>query len=272
MTIEHIKKRWAEIKAWASQLWNAFQERFNSGAPASTVLNGSRHLPLNLQFFADPGDPPGNDPKDPPANTDELTLAELLKTNPKINAEYKTKVEAAINKRFKSYDFDPEEAKVAIQEKKDRDANKGAEDAIVQAKIDGLEGKLAKLQDKAKQLAVETFAAANGLDAKLFTRLAGQEIAALKLDDNFDLDKEELDDVVNTLRADFPQIFTTPDPNNQQQQQQEPPPPNTTKVYNGGSTQRTNTPPPPGGKDDEAIKAEMKETLERLNKAGRLKA
>ena len=233
-------------------------KRFTSGLPATTVENQKlQPLKLDLQFFADdppPGDnPPADDP--PPSDDDELTLADLLKTNPKIKSEYKTKVEGAIMKRFK--DIDPEEARVAIAEKRQRDADKAAGKTEENPALKVLEAKVPKLEKRAKTLAVALHAE-NKEQAKLITRLAGDKIDALKLNDEYEVDSEEIEEIISDLRDEFPSLFAetqTPPAGGDNP----PPPPPKRKP---GTNQQLND--PPGSNTD--AKDLVKENLRKLGK------
>lgn len=248
-----------------------------SGLPASTVENGKAQLlPLDLQFFAEPGtdgkdpkDPPaGTDPKDPPADPpgtgeDDLTLADLLKTNPKIKQDMNERIEKAIKKRFNG--IDPEEAKVAIAEKAARDAAGESFEQKESDTVKALNGKVATLETAAKELGVATYAAKEGLDANLILRLAGKDVGKLQLDDNAKVDPEDVADIVDDLKAEFPDLFTVKvDPADPA----DPPPAGNQRRRKtaGPNTQHTNTPPPATGQGP----AKARASLERLKNRGRI--
>jgi hypothetical protein len=233
------------------------------GLPASTGEIGKRYpLQLDIQFFADP--PENNNPEDPPADPpggsdDDLTLADLLKTNPKIKAEVNDRIEKAIKKRFK--DIDPSEAAAALEEKRQREEAGEDQTKIENEQIKKLSATNAQLLKVAQEAAVISYAAKEGLDPNLITRLAAHDVAKLQLDDSFKADPEDVGEIVENLRAEFPDLFTTEkqeDPKDKQQQRRGYAP--------GPNNQRTNTPPPPAPKGVEATK----ERVERLRKLGRI--
>lgn len=235
---------------------------------AATIAKPVSPLRLDIQFFADPPadpkDPKKPDGDPPPPDDDELSLADLLKTNPKIKAEYKEKVEAAIQKRFKNYDFDPEEARTALREKKERDEGSSDDQVKVNDTIIALTKTNQKLEAKLKTAEVAAYASANGINPKLLTRLAGSQIEGLELSDKYELDASDLEDIVDDLRAEFPEQFpVTTDPKDPGAGAAPPPP--VKKPYNPG-TQQTNN--PEGGKPNP--EADVAATLERLKKSKRI--
>lgn len=240
---------------------------------ASTMVRGKLNpLRLDLQFFADPaGDPPGDDdptdpPADPPSGDDTLTLADLLRTNPAIKTEYNERVEKVVKKRLKNFDFDPDEARTALREKKERDAAGDSQQTVVNQEITDLKTQNQKLLDRTKALNLANYASSVDLDPKLLVRLAGSSVSELELNEQFELDTDELDDIVADLRTEFPNLF--PQPGAAGEDPEDPPPAARKTTYNAGSQQRTNTPPKTTG--DANAATEVADTLERLKKMNRI--
>ena len=241
----HIAFEWEQIKSAARNLIALFQ-RFTGGQPTATVASGkSFPLRLDLQFFAEAGegDPPGGDDPNkkkpegdpPPPDDEELTLADLYKSNPNIKAEVKDKIEKAVLKRFK--DIDPEEARAAIAEKREREQKKGEEGKVDEEALRIEKEKSGKFESKAKDLAIREYAVSNGLDAKLISRLAANEIKSLQLDDNLEADPDDLGEIVDKLKDEFPNLFEVSE---EAERKKETPP---AGRFNAGSSQKTNQPP-----------------------------
>lgn len=253
-------------------VWKAAQHQ--SGQPASAVATGNlKPLRLNLQHFAD-GNPPGEgdpDPNNNPNNQgnppdpddDELTLADLLKTNPKIRAEHNERVEKAVKKRLKNIDFDVDEAKEALREKKAREEAGDDDKKVVDQRVTDLQKEVDTRDAALKRLGVVAYAAENNLDHKLLNRLAADQISSLELGENMDLEAEELDDIVSGLREEFPQLF--PDKTKDDQGGDNPPPPNGS--HRSGSHRQINPNPPTGAGSTDT---QVAETLARLKAAKRI--
>lgn len=234
------------------------------GLPASTEEKGKRYpLQLDIQFFADPPDDgnPDDPPADPPggSDNDDLTLADLIKTNPKIKTEVNDRIERAIKKRFK--DLDPEAAAIALEEKRVRDEQQGDQQKIENEQVKNLTATNAKLVKVAQEAAVISYAASEGLDPNLITRLAAADVEKLQLNESFKADPEDVGEIVENLRTEFPDLFPVSDPAAPDTQ------PKQRRGYAPGpNNQRTNTPPPPPPKGVEATK----ERVARLQKSGRI--
>lgn len=249
-----------------------FDKRIST-TPNQSVLSAPTiardFLRLDLQFFAEPpGDDPQNDPGTPNPEDDEPpTLAELIKQYPTLKAELKAEKAAAVSKRFKNYDFDVEEARTALREKKERELTGEAQIDPTNDAIVSLSQKTNSLESKVKALSVENYAIANELDPKLLVRLGKDQIDSLQIDnDDFSLDSDELDEIVDGLRDEFPNLFSAPKEKKEEDPEEDPeivP----SSGFNPGSTQRTNKPPKSGPIDTAAMVAE---TLERLKASKRI--
>lgn len=268
-----VAREWEQIKTAFRNLAELFLS-VTGGRPTATVASGeSSPLRLNLQFFAeenkDKDDPTGgsDDPNkdkdtDPPGgDEDDLSLADLIKSNPKIKSEMKDRIEKAVMKRFKN--IDPEEARIAIAEKQERDNQKSEEEKNQKddAALTTAQQKAQKFELKAKDLAVREYAVSNGLDAKLISRLAAAEIQNLQLNEDMEADADDLDEIVEGLKTEFPNLFAATDQTDRQEDKQQ----GSGSRYNGGSNQKTNQPP---NKGDKGI-SKVDESWERIKKTKR---
>lgn len=277
MNHEHnlIGKRWNELAERVKAVYSAVESYFEKQRGLSTSTTAScksKPLQLDLQFFADPGEPDDKqtNPTDPPGGDDDIpTLADLFKIHPHLRTEHKQKISDAITKRFKGYDFDPEEAKAAIAEKKQRDENKGNEDAVAIATLNTAKAERDRAVEIAKTYAFEAYSAAEGLDAKLIKRLAGRDIEKLTFDDDYKLDKDQVEEIVADLKEEFPTIFVAKAEEVQTPEQIAAAAAAKQKkgIVNSGSRQQLNDPQAGGDVDAEEL---VKATLERLNKSNRL--
>lgn len=240
---------------------NAFKPNRLSG---STTENPNIYKPLklNLQFFAE-GDPPQKDGY-------YATLKEAFKANPHLHTEHKAAITEAVSDRFKKYDFDADEAKAALAEKAQREKDKAEGKDSESVEVRKLQERNSKLEAKTKKLALESVTG-DAEQAKLISRLASDKVAELKLNDDFELDKDAVNGIVGELREEFPNLFPVADdptggtdqqqqPDQSQQQQQ------AAGTRTGGTAQRTNTPP---GKDVDAA-AEVAQIFEHLKKQKRV--
>lgn len=197
---------------------------FKSGLPASTAEIGViKPLKLNLQFFSedpddkDKGDSDPDKTKDPDGKTDpdgtqedEVTLNELFKAHPNLKTEYTSKFTKDFNKRLKGLDLEEARKAVALMEKLglDSDGNKkeeGKDKDKQPAAPDN--SKLNKFEKKAKDLSLKLFASDEGYNAKLIAALASSRLDDLDLNEDGELDKEDLEEIVEDLKADFPDAF-----------------------------------------------------------------
>lgn len=215
-------------------------------------------LRLNIQFFADPAKDPDLDPDD---KDELLTLKDMFKKYPHLRVEHKQRMTDAVNERFKSYDFDPEEAKTALAEKKQREESGDTVEVAKTQLTNEFKSKEEKYLARIKGLAVEAYAAKDGLDPKLISKLAAEQVGKLALDESLKLKAEDLDDIIEELRTEFPTAFPVvetvdPDPANAAITPVK-------KMVIPGSKQQTNPPPPKG---DENVEAEMAAILENINR------
>lgn len=174
-------------------------------------LEESKLLPLNLQFFAD-GDPdpetdpekdPEEDPEDDPEGDQDPSLEELLKNNPDLKKQYNELFKKQFNKRLKGVDL-----KKAKQLLKDQGKDADPEDPEEKEESKVTE-KALKLDRKLKRTAVKEYAVDNGLNPKLIARLV--DIDSLELDEDGELDIDELEEAIEELSDEFPEIFRKSD-------------------------------------------------------------
>lgn len=236
------------------------------GATVASVKPSLKPLRLNLQFFAD---------EDPPSSKTPdgffPTLKDCFKANPHLEAAHKTAITNAVSERFKNYDFDAEEAKAAIKEKREREAAKAAGTDPESEEVKTLKAKNQQLEARTRALALEQYAG-DAEQAKLISRLAADKVGALKLNDNFELEKTELDAIVGELQTEFPTLFpaeeiTDPAANAGAAAGATTPPPTKKVGLVAGATQKTNT--PPGGSAADPTE-NVKAMLEKLKKTKRI--
>lgn len=234
---------------------------FTSAQPAEHKRQPvAKRLKLGLQFFADnngggegagnnqstgDNDPPGggtgdgsgsgtgdgtgkgDGDGDPEGDDLPLDLKQLMADYPEIKAQVDKEKERAVKRRFRNKDKDPDPNK-----KPPGDNNGGGDDETGKWR-----SKAEQLENKAKEYAFAAHVANEGLNPKLLKALAANEVRNLQLNDDGDLDPDDVEDVLDHLKAEFPDVFktTAADPNNP------PPPPAKKKHFNSGpTTQRTN--------------------------------
>lgn len=225
-------------------------------------------LKLDIQFFADP--PEGGDGKKPDEDDfgDALpSLKDIFKKYPHLRGEHKTRIDEAVSKRFPDYDFDPVEAKKALQEKKDREANGDTTEIVKQQLEATFQNKETKYLERIKGLAVEAYAAKDGLDPKLISRLAAEQVGTLKLDESLRLSADDLDEIIEELRTEFPSAFPVVEANTGDDPEaagQNPPP---VKTKPNPGKQQLNDPPKKG---EEAAAEEMKTLFDNLKAKKRI--
>lgn len=224
--------------------------------PVPTEEKRTNPLRLDLQFFADNPEDKSKEKDPEPGDDDILTLKDMFKKYPHLRAEHKERVTEAVTNRFKEYTFDPEEAKQALAEKKQRDESGDNLETLKTQLTKDYQSKEEKLLGRIKQLAIASHAGKDGLDPKLISKLAADKVSTLKLDDDLNVDTEALDDIIEDLRTEFPTVFPAPSTEDNAEI-----PPVKKKGYNPGKDQ-TNKPP----KGDESIEEEMAAILENINK------
>lgn len=245
---------------------------FTGGQPTgsiATVADRTKFLPLKIQFFADGGeggsgegdnpDDKSKDPKDPPGDGsgegDEgnkktpLDLNTLVAEHPELKAQLDKEKERAVKKRFRNQ---PDKLKDP------KDKGEGDGDGGNGDELKTWQTKAAMLEERAKENALAAAASSEGYNPKLVKALAAKELKKLQLDDDGELDPDDLADVLDTLRTEYPDVFTKTDTTAIDT--------TTTTVkkgFNPGpSTQRTNQ--PPDKKSD--VKNDIAESLKRLGK------
>lgn len=180
-------------------------------------LEESKLLPLNLQFFAD-GDSDNEDEGDSEGDNDDSgdegdsegdnqdpSLEELLKNNPDLKKQYNALFKKQFNKRLKGVDL--KKAKQLLKNQSGDDADNG--DDSEDKEESKVTEKALKLDRKLKRTAVKEYAVDNGLNPKLIARLV--DIDSLELDDDGELDIDELEDAIEELSDEFPEIFRKAD-------------------------------------------------------------
>lgn len=197
-----VRRFLSEIKEGLATLIERVQLFFKTSLPGIKVEETKAvHDPLrlNLQFFAEPGDPS-------PPDGFFATLKDAFKANPHLQTEHKTAITHAVGERFKNYDFDVEEARTALSEKKQRDADKAAGIDTESAELKTMKERAAKLEAKTKKLALDSITG-DAEQSKLISRLAAEKVAALNLNDSFELDAAAVTGIVEELRGEFPSLF-----------------------------------------------------------------
>lgn len=215
-------------------------------------------LRLDIQFFAESEEDKDKNKKpddDGGGDDDILTLKDMFKKYPHLRAEHKTKLTDAVTERFKNYDFDPEEAKVALAEKKQRDESGDNLETLKANLAKDYSDKEAKLLKQIKKFALSAHVAKDGLDPKLIATLAADKVESLNLKDDYTLDSDALDEILDDLRTEFPTVFPAESDGTEGA---EIPPVKQKKLNPGG--QQTNNPP----KANEAIDAEVAEIFESI--------
>lgn len=192
-------------------------------------------LPLNLQFFAkEDEDDSEEDEEDDSDDEDGPDLDELLK-DPKFKKKYQAKLKEQLSKRMKKFaDVDPEEYRL-LKEKADKNKKKADEEEddkeSLQSELKAKEQKLLRAERREKRFAVKEFAVDNGYDQKLLARLI--DIDAVELDE--DGEPENLEDLFDELKDEFPQYFGDQDEDDDEEDTEP-----KKKSYRPGSKQKGN--------------------------------
>lgn len=233
---------------------------------------GSRYLlPLDLQTFAkdtDPGDDEddlddeddNSDDEDDDDNEDP-SLERMLKDNPKLKKEFNKLFKDRFDKRLKGVDL--KEAKRLLKEKSDKADQDDQEDKDkkVKAKNDEISEKERKLDNKLKRSAVKEYAIDNDLSPKLLSRLV--DLSKLELNDDGEIDPEDLEELVDELTEEFPELFRKAKDEDQDEDE------DTTKKarsHKVGSKKKTNKPKP-----EDLREAGKNKALERAKRKGLIK-
>lgn len=186
---------------------------------AKDELNKKRFpLSLDIQFFAkkenddsgdddDSDDEGDNDSDDDSDDEAEPSLAELMKSNPAIKKEFQALFKERFDKRLKGVDL--EKARQLLKEQAEKQDNADDEEKKSTQKADEISEKEKKLIDKTKRIAVKEYAIDKDLNPKLVARLI--DISKLSLDDDGEVDPDELEEVIDDLTDEFPELFRKSD-------------------------------------------------------------
>lgn len=192
--------------------------RKTGGLPAEKEET-SDLLTLDLQFFAaeddDPEDNPENDveedPEDDPEDDEEddeaddvPDLDELLKDKT-FKKQYNARLKEQLGKRMKKHERELERLK-SKSGGKDAKKTDGAEDDDPDDRQEA-HSRLARAERREKRALVKEYAADNGHSPKLLTRLIN--IDDIELDE--DGEPENLDDLIEELEEEFPELFGADD-------------------------------------------------------------
>lgn len=264
-----VIQAWHEMGAALQKAANEIAAAFMSLIkPARTTsenfqnTNIYKPLKLNLQFFSE----------DPNAKPDGFypTLKDAFKANPHLQVEHKTAITNAVSDRFKSYDFDTDEAKAAIAEKRQREKDKAEGKDTESVELKNARERVSKLEARTKALALDAITG-DPEQSKLISRLASDQIAGLKLTDDLSLDADAVKGIVAELSEEFPSLFpASEDPDGDDEL--DPPaggaanPPAGSGVRGSGQSPKTNNPPAPKEADVNAVVAEMYENLKKTKR------
>lgn len=168
----------------------------------------------DMQFFAKDTGEGSNEDEDNDTDEDEddheedeeesgPSLAQMIKDNPELKKEFNTLFKDRFNKRLKGIDL--KEAKKALKLMEQKGQDDEEQDGEDHSKADEVKQKAQKLDRKLKRTAVKEYAVDNDLNPKLLARLI--DLEKLDLDEDGELDPDELEEVVEELTEEFPEIF-----------------------------------------------------------------
>lgn len=135
---------------------------------------------------------------------EEPSLDELLK-DPKIKAQFDSKFKESFDKRLKGLDLKAARKALKAQQEAEQKADNDKKDQDTKESNDEVVKQAIKLENKAKRLAVKEYAVDNGLNAKLLAKLV--DLSDLELDEDGDIDPDDLEEAVNAVVEEFPDVF-----------------------------------------------------------------
>lgn len=164
-----------------------------------------------LQEFSEAGDggEGGNTGDDETDDEDEdsdedPSLDDLMK-DPKIKAQFDSKFKEAFDKRLKGLDLKAARKALKAQQEAEQKATKDKEDQDDKTANDEATKKAIKFEEKAKRLAVKEYAVDNDLNPRLLARLV--DLSAIEVDEDGDIDPDDLEEAVEELTKEFPELF-----------------------------------------------------------------
>ncbi|WP_445506800.1 phage scaffolding protein [Niallia sp. 03190] len=164
-----------------------------------------KRLSLDLQFFGDDDSEKGDDQDDDDSDDNqededqEQTLEQILKDNPSLKKQFNALFKDKFSKRLKGLDLDKARKALEAAEKQENDDTDKDEK--------GPSAKEMKLERKTKRLAVKEYAVDNGYNPKLVARLI--DLDAIELDEDGEVDPDDLEEVIEDLTSEFPELFSS---------------------------------------------------------------
>jgi hypothetical protein len=236
---------------------------------------GSKYLlPLDLQHFAGSKDKDEDEDQDEDEDEDlddednddedssDPSLEQMLKDNPALKKEFNKLFKDRFDKRLKGVDL--KEAKRLLKEKSDKldQDDQEDKDRKQKNKEDEISDKARKIEVKTKRLAVKEFAVDNNLNPKLLSRLI--DLDKLELDDDGELDNDDLEELVDELTEEFPELFRKSKQADQDEDEdEEQDDKSKARSHKVGSKKKTNKP-----KDKDLREAGKNKALERAKRKG----
>lgn len=229
-------------------------------------------LPLDLQFFAKDGDDDSDDDdqedEDDTEDEDdndgsEPSLEQMLKDNPKLKKEFNALFKDRFNKRLKGVDL--KKAKELLKAEQDKADDEEQEDKANSKKADEIDKKAQKLENKTKRLAVKEYAVDNDLNPKLVARLI--DLDQIELDDEGEVDPDELEEIIEELADEFPELFRkSKDEDQEDDEDEDQTDTRKNRSHKVGSKKKTNKP-----KKGDLREAGKNKALERAKRKGLIK-
>jgi len=229
--------------------------------------------PFDLQFFAKGGedddlededlDDEEEDQEEDEEESSDPSLEQMLKDNPALRKQFNSLFKDRFNKRLKGIDL--KQAKKALKMMQEKEESEEEDQEDNKTKADEIAKKAQKLDTRIKRTAVKEYAVDNDLNPKLLSRLI--DLNQLDLDDEGEVDPDDLEELVDELTEEFPELFrTSRDEDQDQDEDEDQEDTRKARSHKVGSRKKTNNP-----KAKDLREAGRQKALERAKRKGLIK-